>query len=80
MWQLEIEATNASSGSTFAGFDHGFGTEVGAGDAGTVTPPSNAQLCSREYLPFAKSSGAAVPVQVIVATYSAMSGRYVIFA
>ena len=67
MWQLEIEATNASSGSTWAGFDHGFGTDDGAGDAGTTTPPSKAQLCSREYLPFTKSAGAAVPCQVTVA-------------
>lgn len=80
MWQLEIDATNASSGSTHAGFDQGFGTDVGAGDAGTVTPPSNVHVCSREYRPFTKSSGATLPLQVIVATYSAMPGTYVIFA
>lgn len=80
MWQLAIDATNASSGSTLAGFDQGAGTDAGAGDAGTVMPPSNAQLCSREYLPFTKASGVAVPLQVIVATYSAMRRTYVIFA
>jgi hypothetical protein len=48
MWQLAIEATNASSGSTLAGFEYGTGTTLGAGDAGTVRPPSNRQVCSRE--------------------------------
>src|SRR6266496_1926521 len=55
MWQLETDATNASSGSTFAGFEYGTGTTDGEGDAGTVAPPSNVQVCSREYLPFRKS-------------------------
>src|SRR4051812_42090308 len=55
MWQLEIEATNDSSGSTFAGFDHGAGTTDGDDDAGTVTPPSKVQVCSREYFPLRKS-------------------------
>src|ERR1051325_11497066 len=55
MWQLEIAATNASSGSTWAGLDHGAGTTEGDGDAGTVKPPSNVQVCSREYLPLRKS-------------------------
>jgi hypothetical protein len=44
MWQLEIEATYASSGSTFAGFEYGTFTDEGAGDAGTVTPPSNVHV------------------------------------
>ena len=48
MWQLEIAATKASSGSTLAGFEYGGFTDVGAGDAGTVTPPSKDQVCSRE--------------------------------
>src|SRR5436309_1669626 len=55
MWQLAIAATKASSGSTFAAFDHGAGTTEGDGEAGTVTPPSNVHVCSREYLPFRKS-------------------------
>ena len=36
MWQLDSDATNASSGSTFAGFDMGGRTTDGAADAGTV--------------------------------------------
>ncbi len=48
MWQLAMAATKASSGSTCAGLDHGAGTTEGAGDAGTVTPPSNSHVCSRE--------------------------------
>src|ERR1041384_7807316 len=56
MWQLEIAATYASSGSTLASFDHGFGTLCGDGDAGTVRPPSNVHVCSREYLPLRNSS------------------------
>ena len=47
----ESDATNASSGSTHAGFEYGAGTADGAADAGTVTPPSKPQTCSREYLP-----------------------------
>src|SRR5216117_1914606 len=54
MWQLAMEATNASSGSTLAGFDHGAGTAAGDGEAGTVMPPSNVHVCSREYWPFEK--------------------------
>src|SRR5262245_21057886 len=50
-----MEATKASSGSTFAGFENGIRTAAGEGDAGTVRPPSNIQLCSREYVPFRKS-------------------------
>jgi hypothetical protein len=55
MWQLEIDATNASSGSTAAALDHGAGTTDGEEDAGTVAPPSKLHVCSREYLPFKKS-------------------------
>src|SRR6266576_936663 len=53
-----MEATKASSGSTFAAFDHGAGTPDGDGDAGTMAPPSNVHVCSREYLPFTKSGPA----------------------
>src|SRR5262245_38475292 len=63
-----MEATNASSGSTLAAFDHGAGTLVGAGEAGTVCPPSNVHVCSREYLPFTKSGP--VRFQEIVAMCS----------
>src|SRR5437588_351278 len=66
MWQLEIEATYASSGSTFAAFDHGAGTTEGEGDAGTVKPPSKPQVCSREYFPLTKSG--LVRFHFIVAT------------
>src|SRR5580765_4776194 len=55
MWQLEIDATNASSGSTALAFENGAGTTDGEDDAGTVTPPSNVHVCSREYLPLRKS-------------------------
>jgi hypothetical protein len=48
MWQLATAATYASSGSTPAGFDHGAGTTCGDADAGTLWPPSNVQVCSRE--------------------------------
>src|SRR5436190_4926525 len=54
MWQLAMAATNASSGSTCAGFDHGAGTAAGDGEAGTVTPPSKVHVWSREYWPFEK--------------------------
>lgn len=47
MWQLESDATKASSGSTYAGFDIGGGTTFGAGEAGMVKPPSKLQVCSR---------------------------------
>ena len=67
MWQLAIEATKATSGSTCAGLDHGPGTTDGDGDASTVMPPSNDQVCSREYLPFVKSPGTAADCQTIVA-------------
>ena len=55
MWQLDSEATNASSGSTLAGLEKGIRTAAGDDDAGTVMPPSNVQLCSREYVPFRNS-------------------------
>src|SRR5258708_21023325 len=55
MWQLEIAATYASSGSTCAGFEYGTGTTDGDEEAGIVAPPSNVQVCSREYLPLRKS-------------------------
>src|SRR5690349_12397491 len=55
MWQLDIDATNASSGSTAFAFENGAGTTDGDEDAGTVTPPSKVQVCSREYLPLRKS-------------------------
>src|ERR1043166_424668 len=53
-----MAATNASSGSTCAGLDHGAGTTEGDGEAGTVKPPSKVHVCSREYLPFRKSGPA----------------------
>src|SRR5689334_4978682 len=55
MWQLDRDATNASSGSTAFAFENGAGTTDGEDDAGTVRPPSNVQVCSREYLPLRKS-------------------------
>src|SRR5262245_57240795 len=70
MWQLAIDATNASSGSTQAGFEYGGRTTCGEEDAGTVTPPSNDQVCSREYLPSRKPSDDAR--QLIVEMYSPM--------
>jgi hypothetical protein len=62
-----MEATNASSGSTHAGFDQGTGTTEGDEEAGTDAPPSNSQVCSREYLPFRKSLLA--PLQRITAVW-----------
>ena len=50
-----MAATKTPSGSTCAGFEKGAGTADGEADAGTVTPPSNVQLYSREYLPLRKS-------------------------
>src|SRR5436190_3184701 len=73
MWQLETDATNASSGSTFAGLEYGTGTSDGEGDAGTVVPPSNVQMCSREYLPFRKSG--LVRFQLMVALCSDIGWR-----
>jgi hypothetical protein len=48
MWQLESEATNASSGSMYDGFDMGVGTTAGDDDAWIVMPPSSVHVCSRE--------------------------------
>src|SRR5512134_2020857 len=56
MWQLEIDATNASSGSTQAGFEYGSGTAAGDAEAWMTIPPSNPHVCSREYLPLRKSA------------------------
>jgi hypothetical protein len=58
MWQLDSDATNASSGSTPAGSEKGTLTTLGEDEAGTTAPPSNAQLCARLYLPSVnRSSG-----------------------
>src|SRR3954452_4405623 len=76
MWQLAIEATNASSGSTAAALDHGSGTTDGDDEPGTVAPPSNDQTCSREYLPRVKSACGTAVDHVIVARCSAMREPY----
>ena len=47
MWQLESEATNASSGSTAASTDIGMRTTFGEEDAGTSMPPSKRHVCPR---------------------------------
>jgi hypothetical protein len=73
MWQLESDATNASSGSTALAFENGGGTTDGEDEAGTVTPPSKVQVCSREYLPLRKS--APVRFQVMRALCSDMPVR-----
>jgi hypothetical protein len=51
-----MDATNASSGSIFAGFEYGKGTAAGEDEAGTVRPPSNDHVCARGNLPFRNSS------------------------
>src|SRR3954470_19786072 len=51
MWQLETEATKASSGSTAAALEYGAGTTAGDAEAGTTCPPSKLQLCARENFP-----------------------------
>ena len=51
MWQLETEATKASSGSTAAALEYGAGTTDGEADAGTTWPPSKLQLCARVNFP-----------------------------
>jgi hypothetical protein len=51
--------------------ENGTGTTDGEADAGTVTPPSNVQLCSREYLPLRKSG--LVRCHLIVALCSDMA-------
>ena len=48
MWQLDSEATNASSGSTAVGSDCGAGTTCGDDEPGTTAPPSKRQRCARE--------------------------------
>src|SRR5436190_23745231 len=77
MWQLETDATNASSGSTSAGFEYGTGTTDGGGEAATVLPPSNCQVCSREYLPLRKSG--LVSFQLMLALCSDMRVNYLSF-
>src|SRR5258706_15088956 len=72
MWQLAIEATKASSGSMWAGFENGTGTTEGAGDARTVTPPSKVHVCSRENRPLRKASPSTGRTQRTVALWSAM--------
>jgi hypothetical protein len=47
MWQLEIAATNASSGSTAAASEYGSGTECGDDDPATSAPPSKRHACRR---------------------------------
>ena len=56
MWQLDIEATNASSGSTADALENGAGTTDGDAEAGTTWPPSKLQLCARENFPCRKVS------------------------
>src|SRR5690349_21428836 len=67
MWQLEMDATNASSGSRLAGFEYGVGTTAGDDEAAKVSPPSKVQVCSREYFPFKNS--ALVRFQLTMAMY-----------
>jgi hypothetical protein len=50
MWQLDSEATNASSGSTACALEYGTLTTDGDEDAGTSIPPSNVHVCARLYL------------------------------
>src|SRR6187455_1535809 len=64
MWQLDSDATYASSGSTFAGFESGTRTTAGDEEAGTESPPSKVQVCSREYLPDMYSGVAALQQMV----------------
>jgi hypothetical protein len=47
MWQLDREATIASSGSTAEASDRGTGTPAGDDDPGTTAPPSKVQLWAR---------------------------------
>jgi hypothetical protein len=56
MWQLDTEATKASSGSTAAVLEYGAGTIDGEAEAGTTAPPSKDQLCRRVNFPCAKVS------------------------
>ena len=70
-----MDATYASSGSTCAGFEYGAGTTAGDGEAGIMNPPSNVQLCSREYLPLRKSG--LVRFQLMMALCSDINSRTV---
>ena len=65
MWQLDSDATNASSGSTAAGSEPGTGTTWGDDDPATTAPPSKRQRCAREYL--RSKNGASPRVHSIVA-------------
>jgi hypothetical protein len=56
MWQLETEATKASSGSTPAALEYGAGTTDGEAEAATTAPPSKVQVCTRLYFPVKKFS------------------------
>jgi len=47
MWQLDSEATKASSGSTAASTDIGTRTTLGEEEAGTSMPPSKRQVWPR---------------------------------
>ena len=47
MWQLAMEATKASSGSTAAAEDIGNLTTCGEEEAGTSMPPSKCQVWAR---------------------------------
>src|SRR5262245_57079966 len=70
MWQLDSEATSASSGSTAAATDMGSGTTCGDDDAATSVPPSNNQRGPREKR---ASVNVALPrSQTMVDRYSAM--------
>ena len=60
MWQLEMAATKASSGSTAAGFEYGGQTTDGDGDAWMVTPPSNDHVCYAN-LPVHEIAAVALP-------------------
>jgi hypothetical protein len=51
MWQLESDATKASSGSTADSIEKGNGTICGEEEARTTAPPSKLQECAREYFP-----------------------------
>src|SRR5215472_3632857 len=66
MWQLDREATNASSGST----NFGLPRYAGAADACISCPPSNFQVWSREY--FWYSNGLSLRSQVRVTLCSDM--------
>src|SRR5215510_301468 len=70
MWQLEMAAMNASSGSTPAGSHIGSGTTCGDAEAGTDSPPSNVQTCARLYRLSVKTSP--FLCQLTVAVYSAI--------